>query len=240
LTRLSELRDPLDPRLTQLSALLNATFPDPNSVLGPDRIKEFLAEKGGSRRFTVVVSEEDQAVVGGTIFSYVPGSNCGFSEYIVADRRRRGLGLGRQLFDARKAILDELAARHGLGKCHGLFIEADNPKRTPSEFADAERATALEAYERLRLFAHLGFHRVDIPYVQPPLAVDKEPVDYLDLLFAPWTGEAHHIPADWIFDTVEPIWSAWSPATFATHLARLKARVLASDVHLLDLPHDAE
>src|SRR5437588_6438822 len=180
---------PDDPRLAALSRLLNHTFPDPNSVLGLDRIQEFLAATaaGGPRHFRVLVASRNPTeVIGGTIFSYVQRSNCGFSEYLVVDRAFRGKGLGRELFERRKAILDGLAAHHAQATCRGLFIEADNPQRTPAELAEAERETSLEARERLRLFEHLGFRRVDIAYVQPALAANKAPVDYLDLLFAAW------------------------------------------------------
>jgi len=230
--------DASDNRLAQLSALLNATFPDPNTVLGLDRMQEFLAanREDAARRFCVLVAEDGGRVTGGAVFSYVVRSNCGFSEYIIADLAVRGRGLGRQLFDARKALLDAEAARRGHVASNGLFIEVDNPERTPADFAEAERATSLDTLERLRLFDHLGFRRVNLPYVQPPLAKGKLAIDYMDLQFAPWhPASLQHIPADWVFDTVEPVWSAWTPDTYSTHLARLRGGVQTSDVVLLDL-----
>jgi GNAT superfamily N-acetyltransferase len=233
---LIELVEATDPRLADLAALLNATFADPNSVLGLDRMHEFLEanRSDGARRFCVLVAQQNGAVVGGTVFSYVARSNCGFSEYIVTDSAVRGLGIGRRLFDARKALLDAEAQRRGEPRCRGLFIEADNPERTPADFVEAERATALDPRQRLRIFAHLGFRRIDLAdYVQPPLAPGKQAVDYLDLLFAPWTSDARWLPSDWIFDTLEAIWSAWSPATADTYLARLRSAVAGPRVALL-------
>jgi hypothetical protein len=233
---LIELTDPADPRLARFAALLNATFPDPNSVLGLDRIQEFLrANRADSpRRFYVLVAEHNTAVVGGTVFSYVARSNCGFSEYIVVGTALRGVGIGRGLFDARKALLDAEAQRHGAAHCRGLFIEVDNPERTPAGFVEAERQTALDPRQRLRIFDRLGFRRVDLAYVQPPLAPGKHAVDYMDLLFAPWASDWRSIPSEWIFDTLEAIWSAWSPATVASHLARLRSAVSGPRVALLD------
>jgi GNAT superfamily N-acetyltransferase len=237
-----QIDSPDDPDLRQLSALMNVTFPDPNTVLGLDRMQEFLAgnRPGGARRFCVLVATDPAragAVVGGSVFSYVARSICGFSEYILVDRRVRGTGLGRRLFDARKEVLDEAARREGHGGCRGLFIEADNPERVPADFAQMERETALDAWERLRLFDHLGFRRVDIPYVQPPLAADKAPIDYLDLLFAPWPAHLalSAIPAPWLLDTLEPVWSAWSPAMAAGQLERLRQRISSDDVALRPL-----
>ena len=234
---LLSITDPADARLEKLSALLNATFPDPNTVLGLDRMQEFLAANPANvrRHFNVLVAERDDAVVGGTVFSYVFDSNCGFSEYIVADQRVRGTGLGRSLFDARKAQLDALAKNNGFRGCHGVFIEVDSPERTPAHFAEAEGETALDLRQRVRLFAHLGFRRVDAPYVQPPLAPGKQAIDYMDLLFAAWEGVSQdRIPAEWVFDTLAAIWSAWTPDSFGRHLATLRDRVGASHVALLD------
>lgn len=237
LIQLDRADHPDDPRLAELARLLNATFPDPDSVLGLDRIQEFLQanQADGPRRFCVLVAQQNAAVVGGTIFSYVARSNCGFSEYIVVDAAVRGSGIGRKLFDARKALLDAEAGRHGVATCRGLFIEVDSPERTPVDLVEAERQTALDPRQRLRMFHRLGFRRVDLAYVQPPLAPDKHAVDYLDLLFAPWDADPGWIPSEWIFDTLEPIWSAWSPATVAAHLARLRSAAPGPRVALLDV-----
>jgi GNAT superfamily N-acetyltransferase len=234
---IQSVTSPTDKRIAELSALLNATFPDPNTVLGLDRIQEFLAANGenAARRFCVEVAEDEGRVIGGTIFSYVVRSNCGFSEYIVTHPGVRGRGLGRTLFDHRKAVLDGEAATRGQSACSGLFIEADNPRRTPAHFVEAERETALDTVERLRLFDHLGFRRVDLPYVQPPLASGKQAIDYMDLLFAAWQPPSLlQIPADWVFDTLEPVWSAWTPDTFVTHLTKLRRDVRTSHVRLVE------
>jgi GNAT superfamily N-acetyltransferase len=238
--RIKQIDSPDDPDLEDLSNLMDVTFADPNIVLGLERMREFLAANrpGAPRRFCILVATDPAragAVVGGSVFSHVPHSNCGFSEYIVADGVARGRGIGRQLFEARKEVLDTEARRFGYDACRGLFIEVEHPDRVPADFAAIERETALEGWERLRLFHHLGFRRVQVPYVQPPLAPDKQPIDYMDLLFAPWQAEAAssgRIPTEWIFDTLEAIWSAWSPDTAATYLDNLKQRVGTLEVSL--------
>jgi GNAT superfamily N-acetyltransferase len=241
--RLRDIDSPDDPDLRELWALMNITFPDPNTVLGLDRMQEFLAANrpGAARRFAVLAATDPArrgAVVGGSVFSYVARSNCGFSEYILVDRLARGTGLGRRLFDARKEVLDGEARRHGQDGCRGLFIEADNPERLPADFAAVERETALDGWERLRLFDHLGFRRVDVPYVQPPLAADKQAIDYMDLLFAPWQAQAvatARIPTRWMLDTLEAIWSAWTPEQAAAYLERLARTIRSPDVALQPL-----
>ncbi|MCA1646792.1 MAG: GNAT family N-acetyltransferase [Chloroflexi bacterium] len=237
--RIKVVDSPTDPDLKALAALMDVVFADPNAVLGLDRMQEFLATNrpGGARRFCVLVATDpvrNGAVVGGTVFSHIARSNCGFSEYLVVDRAVRGRGLGRQLFDARKALLDAAAREVGYDGCRGLFIEVDSPERTPADLLAAERETALDAWARLRLFGRLGFRRVEVAYIQPALACDKQPVDYLDLLFAAWAGAdaGGRIPSESVFDTLAAVWSAWSPETVVRHLADIKQRVRTADVLL--------
>jgi hypothetical protein len=103
---------------------------------------------------------------------------------------------------------------------------------------EIERETAVDAHERLRIFDHFGFKRVDIPYVQPPLAPEKQPVSYLDLLFAPWRADAparRVVPAARVFDTLAAIWSAWTPETCARYLERLRQSMPSPAVRLKPL-----
>ncbi|HEY1293685.1 MAG TPA: hypothetical protein VGJ60_11430 [Chloroflexota bacterium] len=235
--RLGEVTRPEDPRLGDLSRLLERTFADPNSVLGLDRIQQFLSESAtdGPRRFHVTVAEHrgPPEVVGLSIFSYVVRSNCGFSEYLVVDQFLRQRGLARALFDQRKAILDADAVRHGHAACSGLFIEVDNPWRTPADLLARE---SFDPVERLRVFAHFGFRRVALAYTQPPLAPDKDAVDHMDLLFVPWAraSQTDAIPSEWILRTLEPIWSAWTPESAGTYLERLRRELTTPTVALID------
>jgi len=217
--------------------LLNRTFPDPNSVLGLDRIQQFLSENAANaaRQFYVLVAEtaDGSRLIGASIFSYVVRSNCGFSEYLVVDASLRQQGLGRALFDARKAQLDADAEARGVHGCHGVFIEVDSPWRTPSELLETG---SIDPLERLRVFRHLGFRRVALAYVQPPLAADKLAVEHMDLLFAPWRRDPswETFPSEWLFGTLETIWSAWTPDQFGPYLADLRNQVTSSRVSLVD------
>jgi hypothetical protein len=226
---------PDDPRLAALADLLRRTFADPNSVLGLDRMQDFMSAdpSAAGRSFHVIVAEDSGRVIGGSVFSYVPRSNCGFSEYLVLEPAGRGRGLGRALFNRRRDILNACGLQHGhagLFPCNGVFIEADNPARTPPKLLEAERESSIDPRQRLRIFSHLGFSRVEVAYIQPPLGVGKESVEYLDLLFAPMsTPPAGVVPVNWIVDTLAPIWTALSGADTAEgELARLRERIGAA------------
>jgi len=207
---LVDIQDPHDPLVRSVADLLLEVFADPNTVLGADRLREFLASSAAERKFNILALSDNQRLAGATVFSYVPRSNCGFSEYLVLRGAERARGLGRMLINARRTRLEADARAAGFEACNGLFIEADNPDRTPTPLLQAERETAIDAVERLRMFGHLGFFRVDFTYVQPPLAAGKTAVDYLDLLFAPFSGSMREVPANWVIDTLTPVWRGWA------------------------------
>ena len=240
--RIDEITRPGDPRLGDVVALLERTFTDPNSVLGLDRLREFLSAPTGDvpRDFHALVAQASAParVVGLSIFSYVPSSNCGFSEYLVVEESLRGQGEGRALFDSRKTVLDADALRYGNLDCNGLFIEVDSPSRTPPELLAAD---SFDATQRLRVFRHLGFRRVAIAYVQPPLAPGKAPVDHMDLLFAPWASDAptDTISAAWIVATLRAIWSAWAPSVADAYLTQLEGQLRGARTVGLGDPLDA-
>jgi GNAT superfamily N-acetyltransferase len=232
--------DPADAALGELSRLMYSLFGDPDVVLDLERMQAFLMEPAESarRQFRVLVAEEAGSLLGGTVFSYVPASNCGFSEYLVVRKSRHGQGLGRQLVDARRAELDEQAGRTGHAACHGVFIEADSPERTPAALVARERETAMDSVDRLRLFAHLGFFRVDMAYVQPALGPGKQPVTYLDLLFGPWDQQvkrSRQVPAAWVYQTVAPIWESWAPGSSAADSLQPRARLAEESLALRPL-----
>jgi GNAT superfamily N-acetyltransferase len=241
------LVDPDDPALGDYSELLHATFGDPDTVLELECMQHFLAQAHalqqpphpyGERVFSIIVAEHDGAVLGGALFSYVPATNCGFSEYLVARKAQHGRGLGRRLFDFRRAILDAQARQAGEAACRGLFIEADNPRRTPPAVLAQERQTAIDAATRLQIFAHFGFWRVDMAYVQPPLGPGKEPVTYLDLLFAPWSEDVQStrcVPVAWVLGTLGPVWASWAPERVQADLAVLHEQVGQQPLRLIEL-----
>jgi GNAT superfamily N-acetyltransferase len=229
-TTVRRVTDPADAATGALSRLLYVTFADPDVVLDLERMQAFLAEDPllTGREFNVLVAEEGGTLLGASIFSYVPASNCGFSEYLVVRKDRHGHGVGRQLVDARRAHLGARARDSGHAASSGLFIEADNPERTPAALQARERETAMDTLARLRLFDHLGFLRVDLAYVQPRLGPYKEPVTYLDLLFAPWDEQvaaAGRLPADWVYATLGPIWDSWAADHGEPHAAGLRQRL---------------
>lgn len=241
----AEVNRPDDPALAGFARLLEETFADPDVVLGLDRLREFLVEGTGVRRFHVLVAPDPGAagaVLGGVAFSYVPAANCGFSEYLVVARRARGRGVARELMAARRETLDADARTLGRRACRGVFVEVEHPERTSAAVREAERETALDADERWRFFHAMGFRRVDVPYVQPPLAPGKHAVDYLALLFQMWQAwdapARTEIPSAWVREAVRPVWARWAPTTYEAELRRLEERLGGGTVRLIGMTGD--
>lgn len=228
-----------DPDIGAMAQLMLHTFADPNIVLSEDRIREFLGmDYGGERSFHVLLVKDGDLLVGGTLFSFVPGAGCGFSEYMVVRGGYRGQGVGRMLFDGRREILDRHARNHGLAGARGLFIEVENPERTPQPFLEQERQTAMDAVDRWRVWHRMGFFRTSVPYVQPPLGPGKEAIYYMDLLFAPWDQEAlltRRIPQEWVIRTVTPIWRGWVGPRHEEFLTWMRKQMGTRPVELIPL-----
>ncbi len=233
-----ELTDPSDPNVRRLEQLILSTFADPNIMLSEGDLEKFIGLVEPERSFHVLVAKDGDALVGGVVFSFVVPSLCGFSEYLVVHPAYRRRGVGRALIEARKQLLDRRAREQGAPGARGVFIEVENPERVPLEFRERERQTAIDAWDRWRVFHRMGFLRVDVPYVQPPLGPDKQPVYYLDLFFCPWDEEVRRtraIPVNWILDTVRPVWRGWIPDRYQEFLASFQQRLGAGPVPLVPL-----
>lgn len=234
---LAEIRHPDDPHLPALHRLMAQLFVDPNLVFALDRLQEFVSHaRSPDRCFHILTARREDELLGGTIFSYLPGSACGFSEYVMLAEGARGRGLGRALFEERRRILDADAATCGQSRCAGLFIETESPVRTPPAILAQEAAVSLDPWERWRIFAHLGFRRCDCPYVHVPLGPGQAPVDYLDLLFAPWAPAAPAaVPSARIRAALAPMWQRWVPHRLAEAQARFDRLVGDREVALFPL-----
>jgi hypothetical protein len=75
-------------------------------------------------------------------------------------------------------------------------------------------------------------------YVQPPLGQGKEPVTYLDLLFAPWSEDVQStrcVPVAWVLGTLGPVWASWAPERVQADLAVLHEQVGQQPLRLIEL-----
>lgn len=221
--QITDVVDPQDSDLQAFSHLMRSTFADPNLVLSTAQLNRMMDERhGADRRLHLLLARAGSTVLGGSLFSYVPATNCGFSEYIVLSPAARGRGLARRIFAHRLAILRAEAQDCGRPGPAGLFVEVANPGRVSAQLKDAERRLGVDTAVRWQIMHHFGFRRVEVPYSPPPGPGDL--VLYLDLLFLPLdpaVAAAGRLSAQQILDTLAPIWRSWAPATYAGYLAEL-------------------
>ncbi|BDG62424.1 GNAT family N-acetyltransferase [Caldinitratiruptor microaerophilus] len=234
---LKEVKDPGDPDILRFRELMVGAFADPNMIADPDQLTAWVRDRdGGGRRFHLLVVRVGGQVAGGTLFSYVPETNVGFSEYIIVAPAYRGHGLARLLFQRRLTILEWDARLKGKPPIRGIFIEVAHPMRLPPELYEADRRMAVDPVERRRIMHHFGFRQLDLEYNQPPLTQDREPVSYLDLLFLPLDPDlkaAGALPAEMILRSLRPIWRAWAVPSWEEYLRRMRRALDGKPVAML-------
>jgi GNAT superfamily N-acetyltransferase len=155
-----------------------------------------------SVKFHVVLAldaqDETPDIMAGIVFSYYVHSKCGLIGYLVVSPRHQRKGLGRFLMTKAISMLEEDARRTTgsndsrrsratstdlslLGEINSrktttsssplkeIFLEANSP-----ELVSKEEDT-FPPNERIQVFSRLGFKKVDMKFVQPPLADHKKP-----------------------------------------------------------------
>lgn len=110
---------------------------------------------------------------------------------------REGLGIGSFLANHRKRDLQKLAAANGK-ELFGMFAEIYNPYLSQDhEFGGIK---PMDPYVRREVLSHLGYQRLDFPYVHPSWQGDGEAVGGLDLCFMPGDESLDELPASLVAD----------------------------------------
>jgi GNAT superfamily N-acetyltransferase len=227
---LRRVTDPHDSAIIEFGRLQSSTYFEPEMLIPAAYIGQMLAGDG-TRQNALLVVEDAERVVAGTLFHFLAASNVGFSSYLAVAQNYRGRGLARRLHEARRATLMEISN----GLLHGVLIDVVNPSRLSTEDIRRERSVGSDPVERLRAFSHLGFKRVDVRYEQPTGGQGGSPVTNMDLLFCP-VAPATTVSTDLVADTMRAYWTPWLGARTAEREARaLQARAGGSQIGLLEL-----
>ncbi len=119
-------------------------------------------------------------VAGGVAFDFYPLSKSVVISYWVVGQEYKRMGIGSLLLEKAEQHCKrhlKLGSDKQLG---GMFLETNNP------IAKAMLCDVMDPFQRLRIFASLGFRQVDIRYVQPPLEAGAAPLhNTLLLCFRP-------------------------------------------------------
>ncbi|SOC05513.1 hypothetical protein SAMN05880501_10473 [Ureibacillus xyleni] len=185
--RITSIEDPL---FASMHQLLGEVFP-PEEVLEFELWKEPLEDPA----IRVFVAVHEGEVVGSTEYRYYPQWNIAMTDFTIIGRP--GLSIGRFLAKNREQDLHQLAKENGK-VLFGMFAEIYDPYvREDFDFGGVK---PMNPFVRREVLSHLGYQRLDFPYVHPSWKNDGEAVKGLDFCFMPTDDEVKEIPASLVVD----------------------------------------
>lgn len=219
--RINNIEDPL---FRPLHQLLGEVFP-PEEVLEFSLWKEPLEDPG----IRVFVAVHEGEVAGTTEYRYYPDWNVAMTDFTIIGRE--GLGIGRFLAQNRLKDLQELAAAEGK-MLYGMFAEIYNPYLVAEHNFGGIKP--MDPFVRREVLSHLGYKRLDFPYVHPSWQGDGEAVSGLDLCFMPGDENLDELNAGLIADFLTRYYAVLEskPEAWLAMVAKLRTM---STVRLLPL-----
>ncbi|MBO8162426.1 MAG: GNAT family N-acetyltransferase [Brevibacillus sp.] len=203
-----------DELFKKMHRLMQEVFP-PEEVLAFDLWKEPLEDPG----IRVFVAVHEGEVVGATEYRYYEDFNVAMTDFTIIGKA--GLGIGRFLFQKRQEDLMSLAAESG-NELFGMFAEIYDPYR--AEHHEFGGIKPMDPFVRREVLSHLGYKRLDFPYVHPSWNNDGEAVTGLDLCFLPMDDNVKELPTDLIVKFLRRYYSVLSnkPKSWYEMIARLE------------------
>ncbi|WCF10368.1 GNAT family N-acetyltransferase [Paenibacillus thiaminolyticus] len=188
--RIQSIEDPL---FAHMHALMGRIFPK-EEVLEFDLWREPL-EDPDIRVFVAVL---DGRVVGATEYRYVEALQVAMTDFTIIGEP--GLGIGRFLYKQRER--DVLSVAEAAGKpLIGMFAEIYDPYRVGDFSFGGIRP--MDPVVRREVLSHLGYERLDFPYVHPSWSNDGEAVSGLDLCFMPMQDGMSSVPASLVAEFLQ-------------------------------------
>ncbi|GIW49994.1 MAG: hypothetical protein KatS3mg080_0605 [Anoxybacillus sp.] len=195
--RITSIEDPL---FKKMHELMQEVFP-PEEVLAFDLWKEPLEDPG----IRVCVAVHEGNVVGATEYRYYEDLNVAMTDFTIIGQP--GLGIGRFLAQKRLEDLNTWAAANGK-QLFGMFAEIYDPYRV--EHYEFGGIKPMDPYVRREVLSHLGYKRLDFPYVHPSWNNDGEAVTGLDLCFLPMDDNVNELPAELVVKFLKRYYSVLS------------------------------
>ncbi|GIN62190.1 hypothetical protein J27TS8_21830 [Robertmurraya siralis] len=175
-----------DPLFKQMHQLMQNIFP-PEEVLEFELWREPLEDPG----IRVFVAVHEGKVVGATEYRYYENFNVAMTDFTIIGEA--GLGIGPFLANKRADDLKALAETNGK-QLFGMFAEIYDPYRV--EHYEFGGVKPMDPYVRREVLSHLGYRRLDFPYVHPSWNNDGQAVEGLDLSFLTIDPEVNEIKAE--------------------------------------------
>ncbi|MGG0288936.1 GNAT family N-acetyltransferase [Peribacillus butanolivorans] len=210
--RITSIEDPL---FNQMHQLMQDVFP-PEEVLEFDLWKEPLEDPG----IRVFVAVHNRKVIGATEYRYYEDFNVAMTDFTIIGQA--GFGIGPFLANKRLEDLIYLASING-NRLFGMFAEIYDPYRVKHyEFGGVK---PMNPYVRREVLSHLGYKRLDFPYVHPSWNNDGEAVTGLDLCFLPMEARVNEVQTELIVKFLRRYYSVLSnkPESWHAMIENLRA-----------------
>lgn len=174
-----------DPLFAKMHQLMQKVFP-------PEEVYEYELWEGPLQDPTVrvFVAVHDDEVVGATEYRYNKELKVAMTDFTIIGRE--GLGIGRFLAQKRQEDLVELAEENHI-QLLGMFAEIYDPYRAKDHSFGGIKV--MDPFVRREVLSHLGYRRLNFPYVHPAWTNEGEAVTSLDLCFFPFQENLHALQA---------------------------------------------
>lgn len=187
-----------DPYFGKLHELLKTIFP-PEEVLAYELWREPLQDPS----IHVYAALHGEDVVGSTEYRYYPQLRVAMTDFTIIGRP--SMGIGRFLYRKREEDLKRLAEQSGTEPI-GMFAEVYDPYRAEShEFGGV---SPMNPIVRREVLSHIGYKRIELPYVHPSWDHEGQAVAELDLCFLPQDENLEAIDAALVAEFLEGYYAA--------------------------------
>ncbi|WP_219837508.1 GNAT family N-acetyltransferase [Paenibacillus sp. R14(2021)] len=186
-----------NPLFAKLHELMKNIFP-PEEVLAFDKWRAPLEDPS----LHVYVAVHEGEVVGTTEYRYYPKLRVAMTDFTIVGRP--GLGIGRFLMRSRAKDLEKLAEQSGTVSL-GMFAEIYDPVQASHTFGGIY---PMSPYVRREVLSHIGYMRLDFPYVHPSWEEDGSAVGGLNLSFLPADEERTELDASLVTAFLTDYYSA--------------------------------
>lgn len=219
--RIQSIEDSYFPALHQL---LGTIFP-PEEVLAYELWREPLLDES----IHVYVALHEGKVVGATEYRYYPQLHVAMTDFTIIGQPN--LGIGRFLLRQREKDLLRLANEAG-SQPLGMFAEIYDPFR--AQVHEFGGVSPMNPIVRREVLSHIGYKKINFPYVHPSWDLEGNAVTELDLCFLPTDEEQNELSAALIATFLETYYAAIpnKPQAWLDMVQALKAK---QSVELLPL-----
>lgn len=202
-----------NPLFASMHRLMQTVFP-PEEVLEFSLWEEPIRDEG----LRVYVAVHEGEVVGATEYRYYPDMEVAMTDFTIIGRE--GLGIGPFLVRKREQELQEWAARSGR-RLRGMFAEIYNPYLIQNHSFGGVKT--MDPFVRREVLSHLGYRRLDFPYVHPSWLGDGEAVGELDLCYLSYE-EADSLPGELVAEFLTTYYAILpnKPESWVHMVAQLK------------------